>query len=101
MTPALAQAMLLALIPWPQVRPRGRLQFVQGPGNQAATLQLPASRGQGRTWVTWGHAWTNERALLRVLTNRRRVLPVLGVQDAAQVVSVCREVSRSPVRPTH
>ena len=75
MTPALAQARLLALIPCPHVRPRGRLQFVQGPGNQAATLQLPASRGQGRTWVTWGHAWTNERALIRDKTNRRRELP--------------------------
>ena len=56
MTPARAQDRLLTLTPWPQVMPRGRLQLAQAPGCQVASLQEPARRGQGRTWLTWGHS---------------------------------------------
>ena len=48
-SPARLQLSGLVLSPSPHVMPRGRLQLLQSPRHQAASLQLPARRGQGRT----------------------------------------------------
>ena len=45
----LMQDRSLVLNPSPQASPAARVQLDQGPGLQRASLQLPASRGHGRT----------------------------------------------------